>query len=148
MATPTLSAATPPSATSVSAVLPCEQKIPRFRRIGGYVMTHKTAEKWAARLLGVEELDPDDIYAATQYINMSTEQYNTSLSIRAVGEELIGHCMIVTQMARFRGYKDMPSSEITQFVPGEQEKVVYDFLLSQGMCDFSSQSLSMMICAF
>ena len=132
---PTPSSATSPSVTLPSAVLPSERKFPRSRRIGGYVMAHKTAEKWAARLLGVKELDPSRICVATQYINKSIKQYGAK--IRLVGEELIGPCMIVTQMAYFKGYKDMPSSEITQFVPGEREKVAYDFIISQGMCILS-----------
>ena len=133
MAMPTPSPTTLPSVTLPSAVLPSDQKIPRSRRIGGYVMTHKTAEKWAARLRGVKELDPSRICATTQYINKSIKQYKAR--IRLIGEDASpsGYCMIITQMAYFKGYKDMPSSEIPQFVPGERERIAYDLLISQGI---------------
>ena len=93
-------------------------------------MTLKTAEKWAARIRGVEELDPARIIYATQYINKHIKQYKARL--RPVGETINDYFMIVTQIAAFRGYKDMPSSEIPQFVPGAREKLAYDLLLLEG----------------
>ncbi|GLB43046.1 hypothetical protein LshimejAT787_1204950 [Lyophyllum shimeji] len=113
-------------------------KPPRYRRLGGYVMTHKTAEQWAARLLG-EQLEPEFLNCATQFINRRIKQHG--LRIRTVGEErCTPPCMIVTQAAWFRGYMDMPALDIPQFVEGEREKRVKAFLQEQGVEDFEFQT--------
>ncbi|GLB43073.1 hypothetical protein LshimejAT787_1205220 [Lyophyllum shimeji] len=110
---------------------------PRYRRLGGYVMTHKTAEQWAERLLG-KELNPRFLNCATQFINPRIKQHG--VRIRTVGEEFCTHCMIVTQAAWFKGYVGMPASDIPQFVEGEREKRVKAFLQEQGVEDFEFQT--------
>ena len=94
-------------------------------------MTHKTAEKWAARLLGKELSDPLAASCATQFINRRIEQYGARL--RTVGEEYRTHCMIVTQAAWFKGYVGMPCENIPQFIPGERDKRAKEFLEEQGV---------------
>lgn len=91
-------------------------------------MTHKTAEKWAERLLG-RDLNPVFASCATQIINRRIKQYGAR--VRTIGEEYRTHCMIVTQSAWFRGYVGMPAEEIPQFEPVEGEKRVREFLEAQ-----------------
>jgi len=67
-----------------------DSKAPRYRRIGGYVMTHKTAESGRRVFSGNRRIK--------QY-SARVRRYRT-------------HCMVVTQAAWFRGYVGMPAEKI------------------------------------
>jgi hypothetical protein len=97
------------------------------------VITYKAAQEWTARLLGVkvEDLNPLEAGAATQYINDVIEPMG--VHIRFIGEEIYNYCMVITQREPFKGYVGMPSSEIPQFVEGERETLARSILIEQGV---------------
>jgi len=95
------------------------------------VITPQTAQAWAARLENVEKLDPLEASSAPQFINKFIKPLG--VEIRYIGEETHTHCMIVTQRADFKGRVGMPSSEIPQFVEGEQETLARNILIEHGV---------------
>ncbi|KAF8066522.1 hypothetical protein FPV67DRAFT_1781076 [Lyophyllum atratum] len=141
MTTPSYS--TLPPGRLEQSCFPIPWDAPREWRVGGYVMTHKTAEEWAARILGVQysELDIDDAHCATMYINDRIKPYRAKLSM--IGEDLGNiFCMIITHCARFRGRVGMPDKEIPQFAPNEADDLARELLLAQGVeeSDFQFQT--------
>ncbi|KAF8066590.1 hypothetical protein FPV67DRAFT_1449766 [Lyophyllum atratum] len=134
---------------SYSTLAPCgerSRRIPwgalRDWRIGGYVISHKTAEEWAARIQGVQELDPARAnLSPVLRVNDRIKRHRAALSM--VGEDMKNiFCMIITHRARFRGRVGMPDSEIPQFTPNEVDDLARELLLAEGVkeSDFQFQT--------
>jgi hypothetical protein len=106
---------------------------PRNYRLGGFRISNNTAIQWASRLKG-RELDPVlNRYTVKRVI---FDQVKASrINFRQVGEVAGVHWMLVTQSARFDGYKNMDPSDITQFEACKRDEIAQKFLEEAGMCN-------------
>ena len=106
------------------------QRNPRFSRIGGFVISPETAAAWASRLTG-KELHPEYDYPSIwQSIFEKIRPYR--IKFEDVGEVAGVDLMIITQSARFKGYKDMDPALIPQFKEGEREAIARKLLDEEG----------------
>ncbi|KAG5633509.1 hypothetical protein H0H81_007872, partial [Sphagnurus paluster] len=116
---------------------PQEVGRPRHRIIGGYVMSTEEIRSWARRIIPFMdnrppmEETPFGLSIASQLLNI---YFKEDIYIRPVGETLGPEpCyMILTQTGSFEGKVGMDPSEIPQFVPGNYEKPLHEFLIQQG----------------
>ncbi|KIM36869.1 hypothetical protein M413DRAFT_31269 [Hebeloma cylindrosporum] len=118
---------------------------PRNFRMGGFVLTGETTEKWATHLRTLQPAeDPTPVSANSIQICLQPSDHTTNrkinwvikrfgISIMFVGEGLTEFRMVPTQKARFKGRVGMPSSEIPQFVEGEREAAVRNILIELGL---------------
>lgn len=102
----------------------------RHHRLGGYRISNDTAVQWASRLKG-RELHPV-INRPTVKRAIFEKVVASRVNFRQVGEVAGTHWMLVTQSARFNGYKDMDQSEIPQFEVGEKEAIAKKLLEEAG----------------
>ncbi|TFK38356.1 hypothetical protein BDQ12DRAFT_735486 [Crucibulum laeve] len=103
---------------------------PRRVRLGGFVMNQEKTLEFALRLLG-ENYPPNCITSASCDIDCKLMELRAPgiIAFRGVGEDFNDIAwMVVTQAARFDGYKDMPQHLIPQFVEGETETKVRELL--------------------
>ncbi|KAF8066518.1 hypothetical protein FPV67DRAFT_1495123 [Lyophyllum atratum] len=130
MTTPSYSTL-PPGRVGRSCI-PIPFGAPRDLRIGGYAMTLKTAEEWAARILGVQELSRAQTSRAVWSINDRIKPHRAKLDI--IGDDVNNvFCMIVTHRAGFRGHVGMPDWDIPQFTPNERDVLARKLLLDEGV---------------
>jgi len=107
------------------------QQNPRFRRIGGFVISPEAAAAWASRLTG-KELHPEYDYPSIwQSIFEKIRPYR--VKFEDVGEVAGVDLMVITQSARFKGYKDMDPALIPQFKEGEREGIARKLLDEEGI---------------
>ncbi|KAG5654143.1 hypothetical protein H0H81_006854 [Sphagnurus paluster] len=111
---------------------------PRHRIIGGYVMSTEEIRSWARRIIPFMddttpmEETPTGLSIASQLLNI---YFKEDIYMRPV-EETFGpepYYMILTQTGSFEGKVGMDPSEIPQFVPGDNEKPLHEFLVEQGV---------------
>jgi hypothetical protein len=119
-------------------------------------MNPEIAARWASNLLG-EQLTPHDFYSICDVILKKVTPHG--VNFRLIGEVWPDDAqyMLVTQSAKFDGYKGMDSSAIPQFEEGEREGRAR-FLLKQagasssvlnlnvsdtssGVCDFEFKTI-------
>lgn len=117
-----------------------EYRAPRSYRLGGYAISFEAAAPWAERLRG-KKMDPYK-YAPTIMMVIAAEMKKKHrILFRFVGENENLRFMFVTQGARFKGYRDMPPSEILQFTPCEQDKAVLKILEEEGITQYEFQTV-------
>ncbi|KAF8509176.1 hypothetical protein BU17DRAFT_6064, partial [Hysterangium stoloniferum] len=102
---------------------------PRYKRLGGFLMKVATATAWAERLTG-RDLNPVD-NRPTIYTTILERVRQYRVNFRPVGETMDDGYMVITQSARFKGYKDMDSSLIPPFKEGEREAIARQLLAEE-----------------
>lgn len=114
-------------------------RIPRYYRLGGYSISMETAAKWAGRLKG-RELHPFRDNHNVHYEIFPLLSHHR-INFRKVGERENFRFMFVTQSGPFRGYRDMPSSDILQFEICGKDIIVKELLDSEGTILFDVNHL-------
>jgi len=76
-------------------------------------------------------MDPVEVSCATFSINVVIKPLGVEVGY--VGEEVPDYLMVFTQREPFKGYMGMPSSEIPQFVEGDQETLARSILIQHGV---------------
>ena len=108
------------------------QKERRYRRWGGVVLSQETAASWALRVSGRELHPIRNAFNICDVLENEVRPYRAGFSV--IGEELEDvQYMIVTQSAKFNGYKGMDPNEIPQFKEGEREAIGRQLLEKAGM---------------
>jgi hypothetical protein len=108
------------------------RRAPRRNRWGGFVLSPETAGSWASRLYG-EELHP--LYDGPTICDVLLNEVRPyRVNFKLIGEVWPDEAqyMIVTQSAKFDGYKGMDPSEIPQFKEGEREAIARQLLEKAG----------------
>ena len=107
---------------------------PRHTILGGYVIDNDTCLAWGSRLRGREGFfyPLEQIDSAVCVIKMwLMKEYKTKFT--GVGEDFdSGDWMVVTQSAKFNGWKDMDPALIPQFEEGYREEVARQLLAEHG----------------
>lgn len=115
------------------------RRIPRNFRLGGYTISLETAAKWAGRLIDFE-LNPD-----TQYLTVTNVIFpilsRHLINFRLIDEEEHFKFMFVTQSGPFRGYRNMPSSEILQFEQCEKDAIVKELLDGEEITPYAYETI-------
>jgi hypothetical protein len=110
---------------------PSREYPPRLVIIGGFVIDIDTCAAWGSRILG-EYLDPktkvNTAYGVIVYKLL--REYKTNFT--GIGETTGSEWMVVTQSARFKGWKDMDPALIPQFQEGEREAIARKLLEQEG----------------
>lgn len=115
------------------------RKIPRRSRMGGFEMSVKTATAWASRIIG-EDLDPQyDSSTVWQVIFDKVRPYRVNFT--DVGEVAGLNYMLITQSAKFRGYRGMDPALIPQFEEGEREAIARKVLAAEDVHDFEFKTV-------
>jgi len=111
------------------------RRIPRRNRWGGFAMSPDTAGAWASRLLG-EELHPiHDLHTICKVVLNVVRPYRVNFKIIGEVWPAEGQYMLITQSAKFDGYKGMDPSSIPEFEEGELETTARRLLEEQGTSD-------------
>lgn len=108
------------------------RRAPRRNRWGGFVMSPEIAGAWASRLFG-RELHPfRNVHTICKVILDQVRPYHVNFKV--IGEVWPDEAqyMLITQSAKFDGYKDMDPSEIPQFEEGEREAIARRLLEKEG----------------
>ncbi len=109
------------------------QRARRRNRWGGFVMTPEAAAAWASRLHG-QELHPlRNIHTICKVILNQVRPYQ--LDFMVIGEvwPMDAQYMLITQSAKFEGYRGMDPKEIPQFKEGEREAIARGLLFTEGV---------------
>ena len=106
------------------------QRVPRHKRMGGFLMNVETAAKWASAVCGEELHPPRDNPSILLVLFDKVCPYR--VNFRDVGEAIGVDYMVVTQSAWFKGYKDMDPKLIPQFEEGEREAIARRMLEAEG----------------
>jgi len=109
---------------------PPERRYPRYKIVGGFDISTPIATAWASRLVG-EELHP--------YHDQTSVSMVLSDKVRPHGADFVDVTetnepayMLITQSARFNGYKGMDPELIPQFKEGKREAVARKLLGEEG----------------
>jgi hypothetical protein len=108
--------------------------------VGGFVISAETAIAWASRLKGRELHLPRDSPSIWKVIFDKVRLHHANFL--DVGEELGVDYMIITQSARFQGYKDMDPALIPRFEEGEREVTARQLLEEEGVSRFGTNGNS------
>jgi hypothetical protein len=98
-------------------------------------MSPDTARAWAARLLDEDPKGLDPIYDLATILKVIHEKVRMyRVSFHPIGEDWPegGQYMLVTQSARFNGYRGMDPNDIPQFEEGEREAIARPLLENEG----------------
>jgi hypothetical protein len=107
------------------------RRYPRNKVVGGFPISTPVATAWASCLSG-EELHPyHDSPSVLQAIHDKVRPHGASFI--DVAEDASPTYMLVTQSARFKGYKDMDPKLIPQFKEGEREAIARKLLEEEGV---------------
>jgi len=98
------------------------------------MMSQATAAAWASQSSGRDLHPSRDAGSVIQILRDKVRPYRANFG--EVGEVRGVNCMVMTQSARFQGYKDMDPSLITQFEEGEQEAIARKLLEEEGVKDY------------
>lgn len=108
------------------------QKERRYRRWGGFVLSPETAASWALRASGRELYPIRNNFDICDVLKNEVRPHRAGFSV--IGEELEDvQYMIVTQSAKFNGYRGMDPNEIPQFKEGEREAIGQQLLEKAGV---------------
>ena len=100
------------------------QKERRYRRWSGFVLSPETAASWALRVSGKELHPIRNGFDICDVLENEVRPYRAGFSV--IGEELEdAQYVIVTQSAKFNGYRGMDPNEIPQFKEGQREAVCH-----------------------
>ena len=108
------------------------REYPRRRVIvGGYVIDDDTCRAWGSRIAGVS-FPPEHVFIAYSAIDYKLDkEYKTKFT--PVGEDAHSkEWMVVTQSAKFNGWKDMDPALIPQFEEGYREEIARQLLAEHG----------------
>ena len=110
---------------------PSREYPPRRVVLGGYVINDDTCCAWGSRIAGIS-FPPEKVSAARSVINYKLQkEYKTKFT--GIGEDFdSGEWMVVTQSAKFNGWKDMDPALIPQFEEGYREEIARKLLAEQG----------------
>ena len=109
------------------------REYPRRRVIvGGYVITDDACRAWGSRIAG-RSFPPEKVFVAYSAINYKLrKEYKTKFT--GVGEDIESReWMVVTQSAKFNGWKDMDPALIPQFEEGYREEIARQLLAEHGI---------------
>ena len=110
---------------------PSREYPPRRVIVGGYIIDDETCCAWGSRIAGIP-FPPERVYVAHSAINLKLDkEYKTKFT--GVGEDFDSReWMVVTQSAKFDGWKDMDPALIPQFKEGRREEIARQLLAEQG----------------
>ena len=116
---------------SVYPTKPSREHPPRRTIIGGYVVDDDTCCAWGWRISGMY-FSPDRVFGAFSVISGElAEKYKVKFT--PVGSETpVKEWMVVTQSAKFNGWKDMDPALIPQFEEGSREETARQLLAENG----------------
>lgn len=103
------------------------------------MISTETATAWASRLSGRDLHPYHDSPSVSKIIFDKVRPYRANF--QEVWEELGVNYMVITQSARFQGYKDMDPSLIPQFEEGEREAMARQLLEEEGVSYFSTNRI-------
>jgi hypothetical protein len=112
---------------------PSHEYPPRRTIIGGYVIDGETCRAWGSQIAGMS-FSPEQMVAASNNIRYKLKKdYKTKFT--AIGEDFYWNArewMVVTQTAKFNGWKDMDPALIPQFEEGYREEIARQLLGEHG----------------
>ena len=123
----------PTMSESLYPTKPSYKHPPRRIILGGYVVDDDTCRAWGSRIAGIS-IPPEHVFGAFSIINNElTKKYKTKFT--PVGSETHRkEWMVVTQSAKFNGWKDMDPALIPQFEEGYREEIARQLLEENGTC--------------
>ena len=110
---------------------PQARRYPRRKRVGGLEISISTATAWASRLRGYELHPFYDMPSVWKEIRKKVCPFGVDFADLSEDDNPI--YVIVTQSARFHGYKDMDPKLIPQFEEGEREAIARKLLEEEGL---------------
>jgi hypothetical protein len=120
-----------PSSESKNTSRSDSARYPRRTRMAGFMMSTETATAWASRLSGRDLHPYYDSPSVWKIICDKVRPYRSNFG--EVGEVSGVNYMVITQSARFQGYKDMEPSLIPLFAEGEREAIARKLLEEEGV---------------
>jgi hypothetical protein len=113
-----------------SETAPPQRRYPRYKIVGGFDISTPIATAWASRLVG-EELHPyHDQPSVSMIIREKVRPHGADfVDVTETDEPAY---MLITQSARFNGYKGMDPKLIPQFTEGRREAVARELLGEEG----------------
>jgi len=111
---------------------PSREYPPRRVIIGGYVIDGDTTRAWGSQIAGMF-FPPEDVHVAYSAIHYKLDKdYKTNFT--PIGEDFDAkEWMVVTQTAKFNGWKDMDPALIPQFEEGYREEIARQLLAEHGI---------------
>lgn len=125
---------------SFTALTKSKYRSPRSYRLGGYALSFEAATPWASRIKDYNFI-PDEDYPTVVMTLSSEMKKKHGILFRMVGEVENFRFMFVTQVERFKGYRNMPSSEIPQFTPCEKDEAILKILEEEGITQYEYQTV-------
>ena len=111
---------------------PSHEHPPRRVILGGYVINDDTCLAWGSRIAGIP-FPPKHVHAAHSAISYQLDKdYKTKFTPVGGGETNCKEWMVVTQSAKFNGWKDMDPALIPQFEEGYREEIARQLLAEHG----------------
>ena len=111
---------------------PSREYPPRRVILGGYVIDDDRCRAWGSRIAGIS-FPPEHVHAAYSVISYQLDKEYKTKFTPVGGETHRGkEWMVVTQSAKFDGWKDMDPALIPQFEEGYREEIARQLLAEQG----------------